>query len=486
MVDESLGKSQIHANIFVSMHSNGIGNFAYYTDAWAGENFASSFIRLRPGANVASLERQLPAFVQKYAGAQLKELGMKKALSLEPMTSLHTDTQHTNGMGKTVDPSFLNILLLIAALIQVIACINFMNQSTARASRRAKEVGVRKVLGAGRGDLLRQFLGESFLLALVGMLIALPLLAIGLPWLNTITGADIRLSLLADPRVWLIYGGLIAVTGLLAGSYPAFYLSAFQAVKVIKGNFTSQLSAAGLRRALVVFQFSLSIVLIMGIIVIYTQLRFESNRDLGFDQHQKLVFSFHTDGARARMDGFMNDLRQLSEVKSAGKATYFPSENIGNDWTFFRPGGNVTSGIDVPLIFCDDQYRAASGITLFSGRDFRKSDTDKVIINETLARNLGYRPENATGQMIVPLHNPPMEIVGVMKDISFNSLHQQTGPLLLWYAPNGHSGWGAMLSNMVVNFSSTSYATVLGRIQAIWQKDLPDQPFEYRDRKSVV
>ena len=479
VIDESLGKSQIHANIFMSMHSNGIGEFAYYTDAWAGENFTTSFVRLRPGADAAVVEKQLPAFVEKYAGAKLKEMGMKKALHLEPLTEVHTDTLYQSELGKTVDPAFLNVLLLIAAFIQVIACINFMNQSTARASQRAKEVGVRKVLGAERGDLLRQFLGESFLLALAGMLVALPLLMIGLPWLNEVTGADIRLSLLGDRRVWMIYSGLVVVTGLLAGSYPAFYLSAFQAIKVIKGNFTSQWSAGGIRRALVVFQFSLSILLIMGIIVIYSQLRFVAHRDLGFDQQQKLVFSFHTDAAQAKMDGFMNDLRQLPEVRSVGKATNYPSQHVPTDWAFFRPGGNVTSGIDTRILFTDDQFRAASGIVLVQGRDFRATDTDKVMINETLARSLGYVRDKAAGQVIVPLNNPPMEIVGVMKDINFNSLHQEIGPFLLWYAPRGHRGWGAKLSDMIVNVGSSNYSTLLGKLETIWHKDLREDPFEY-------
>ncbi|HET6256046.1 MAG TPA: ABC transporter permease [Puia sp.] len=479
VIDESLGKSQIHANVFMSMNSNGIGEFAYHTDEWAGENFAASFVRLRPGADVAVLEKQLPAFLGKYASAQLKAKGMTKTLYLEPMTKIHTNTQFDSGLGKTVDPSFLSVLLLIAALIQVIACINFMNQSTARASKRAREVGVRKVLGADRGDLLRQFLGESFLLALAGMLIALPLLALGLPYLNEITGADIDLTLLADRHVWLVYAGLIAVTGLLAGSYPAFYLSAFQAIKVIKGNFTSQLSAAGIRRVLVIFQFSLSILLVMGIVVIYSQLRYIANQDLGFDQQQKLVFSFHTDAAQARMNAFMNDLRQLPEVRAVGKATNYPSQHIVNDWPFFKPGGNVTSGLDCGLLFTDDQFRTSSGITLLHGRDFRTTDTDKVIINEMLARDLGYNPANATGQEIVPLHNPPMEIVGVMKDINYNSLHEEIKPLLLWYAPRGHSGWGAQLSDMVLNVRTANYSALLAKIGAIWHKDLPADPFEY-------
>ena len=479
VVDESLGKSQIHANIFISMHSNGIGDFTYSVDEWAGENFATSYIRFRPGTDVALVQRQLPAFIEKNAGEQLKKRGFKKSISLEPLRDVHTDIVYQSELGKTIDPVFLDVLLLIAGLIQLIACINFMNQSTARASQRAKEVGVRKVLGAERSDLLRQFLGESFVLALAGMLVALPLLVIGLPWLNAITGADVQLSLLADTRVLLIYAGLVAVTGLLAGSYPAFYLSAFQAIKVIKGNFTSQLSAAGLRRALVVFQFGLSILLVMGIIVIYSQLRFIARQDLGFDQQQKLVLSFHTGDTRERMDALMNDLRRLPEVRAVGKASNYPSQFIGNDWNFYRPGLDPSAGFDVQIVFTDDAFRAASGFSLVGGRDFRASDTDKVIINELLAKDLGYTPGNAVGRTIVPMNNPPMEIVGVIKNANYNSLHGEVQPMLMWYAPRGHSGWGTVLSDMVVSVSSTNYSGVLDKMQAAWRKDLPGTPFDY-------
>ena len=479
VIDESLGKSQVHANIFISMHSNGIGDLTYNINEWAGENFTTSFVRLRPGADVALLTKQLPAFLERNGGDQLKSRRIKKAISLEPLRAVHTNIVYESDMGKTMDPMFLNILLLIAGLIQVIACINFMNQSTARASRRAKEVGVRKVLGAGRRDLLRQFLGESFILSLAGMLVALPLLMIGLPWLNAITGADVQLSLLADTRVWMIYAGLVAVTGFLAGSYPAFYLSAFQAIRVIKGNFTSQLSAAGLRRALVVFQFGLSILLVMGIIVIYSQLRYIANQDLGFDQRQKLVFTFHTDDTRAQMDAFMNDLRQMPEIRSAGKATNYPSQYIPMSWNFYKAGGDPSTGFDVSLIFTDDQFRSASGFALLSGRDFRASDTDKVIINELVARDLGYTPDKAVGQMVVAQGSPPMEIVGVMKNVNYNSLHNEIRPMLLWYAPRGHAGWGAQLSDMVVNVSTANYSAVLAKMQAVWHKDLPATPFGY-------
>src|ERR1044072_6849843 len=268
---------------------------------------------------------------------------MEKTLHLQPLGSIHTTTGYEGELSKSVDPSFLYILLLIAILIQVIACINFMNLSTARASKRAKEVGIRKVVGAERSDLMKQFMSESFLLCLISVLIALPLLLLTFPFLNQITQADLRVSMFANYHIWLLLGGIIAITGLVAGSYPAFYLSAFQAIKVMKGNFTSHISATGIRRSLVVFQFVLSIVLIGGIIVIYSQLNYSQHKDLGFDKDQKLLFSFYTQDTRNNIDAFSNDLRQLPEVKAVGRANNYLSQMVFNDYPVYLAGGNAAT-----------------------------------------------------------------------------------------------------------------------------------------------
>ncbi len=320
VIDESLGKTIITGNMFMTMNSGGIGEYVLQSQAWAGNNFAYEYVKLNHGADAVSLEKKFPAFLNKYGAQQLKELGMRKQLHLQPLTSIHTTAGYENEMDKIVTTTFLYLLLLIAALIQIIACINFMNLSTARASKRAKEVGVRKVIGAGKKDLIKQFLGESFLLSLIGVLIALPLLVIALPYLNEITQATIHLSFFTDYRLWLILAGLIAVTGFVAGSYPAFYLSAFQVIKVIKGNFSNNVSATGIRKSLVVFQFVLSVILIAGVIVIYSQLQYINNRDLGFDKSQRIIFSFYTEDSKSKIPSFMDDLRQMADVKAVSKS----------------------------------------------------------------------------------------------------------------------------------------------------------------------
>jgi putative ABC transport system permease protein len=478
VVDESLGKSNIQANIFITMNSGGVGDYVLHNDTWSGNNFTYSFIKLRPDADAAALEKKLPAFLQIHGAEQLKQLGMTKRLHLQPIGSIHTTTGYEVEATKTVDPSFLNILILIAVLIQVIACINFMNLSTARASKRAKEVGVRKVIGAERKDLIKQFMSESFLLSLIGVVIALPLLILLLPYLNNVTQANIHLSMLSDYRMWLLLAAIILITGVAAGSYPAFYLSAFQAIKVIKGNFTSHISAAGIRRSLVVFQFVLSVILIAGIIVIYSQLNFIEHKDLGFDKNQKLVFNFHTDDSKSKIDAFAGDLRQLADVKYVSKANDYLGTFVPFDFGVYLAGGSEATATDVQNISTDEYFAKTNGIKIIAGRDFRLYDSGRVLVNETVCKRLGLKPEQAPGTKLYA-HFPPdpefsMEIVGVMKDFNYNSLHDEIKPFLLRYFPKNGS-----ISHVIVSVGSTNYKTLLSKIETVWQKNLPAVPFEY-------
>ena len=479
VVDESLGKSHIHANLFITMNSGGIGGYVLENQMWAGNNFANSYVKLNEKADVAALDKKLPAFLNKYGQQQLKELGMQKQLHLQPVGSIHTTTFYENEMGtdKPVSPSFLYILLLIALLIQVIACINFMNLSTARASKRAKEVGVRKVIGASKKDLINQFLGESFFLSLTGVLIALPLLLITLPYLNQITQASIKLSFLSDYRLWLILAGLVITTGFLAGSYPAFYLSAFQAIKVIKGNFSNHASAAGIRRSLVVFQFVLSIVLIAGIIIIYSQLNYISKKDLGFEKDQRLIFSFYTKDSQIKIPSFSNDLRQMSDIKAVSSSNNYLSQFVFNDMGVYLAGGNMASSIDAQFITTDEYFVKANGIKLISGRDFRLYDSGKVLINETLSKRLGLISEKAIGTRLYSQYAPEpvtyVEVAGVMKDFNYSSLHLEVKPFMISYDPKRSN------THITVAAHSKNYKQLLGKIESIWHKDLPETPFEY-------
>ncbi|PUZ23461.1 ABC transporter permease [Chitinophaga parva] len=476
IVDESLGKSHLHANIFITMNSGSVGGYMYTTDTWTSNTYASTYIKLRPDADAAAFERKLPAFINRYAGEQLRKAGIDETLVLQPITTVHTTPGYMGILlSQPVDALLLKVLAIIAIMIQLIACINFMNLSTARASHRAREVGVRKVLGAGRADLLRQFLGESLAFTLVSVLIAVPLLVLTLPYLNQLTQSDVGLSLLRSWRAAGLLGAVILFTALLSGSYPALYLSAFQAVRIMKGNFTNSVSASGIRRGLVVFQFTLSIVLISGIVVIYAQLNYIKHKDLGFEKEQRLVFQLYSPDAIARMPVFVNSLSQLSAVTAVSNASSFLSNGSYYYNSFFLHGQKESAQKGTSYIITDEHFVTANGIRLLNGRDFMRTDSSKVLVNETFAKMMGLNAQTAVGTILYDNQNRQAEIVGVMKDFHYGPLRDAMDGFVLWKRSMHDDPWPML----TVSVRTTDYKALLAKIAAIWKRDIPGAPFAY-------
>ncbi|HET6256429.1 MAG TPA: ABC transporter permease [Puia sp.] len=475
-VIEPLGRSHLQANVFITLNSGLIGRIIGGIDNWAGGNMMYSYVKLRPGADAQALTRKLAPFLATHGEQQLKAIGMEKELHLLPISAAHTTTGLEVEWSRSVSPSFLSILVLIAVLIQVIACINFMNLTTARAFKRAKEVGVRKVIGAGRGNLIRQFLGESLALSFAAILLALPLLWLLMPSFNQLTKADLSMEAIGDYRFWLVLLGLVVGTGLLSGSYPAFYLSAFQATRVIKGNFTNRISAIGLRRVLVVFQFSLSILLISGIVVIYSQLEYIKNKDLGYDRAQKIIFNIYTSGVNE--SELMAEFRLLPGVKAVTATSTQLGKPIMQDQNVFLAGGNMANGPDAHEMVTDKYFVRAAGIRLASGRDFGDSDSGRVLINETLARRLRLDPAKAPGTKLYSQYDKSpakvFDIIGVIKDLNTGSLHEAVQPFMLICDPKSSS-----LCTIMVSCNSSDYRSLLARMEAIWRRNAPGVPYEY-------
>ena len=477
VVDE-LGKSHLNGEIFTALDSKGMGQRFMNWDSWVSETFMANYVKLRPHTDVAAVNRKLPGLELKYARDEFRKWNVNERPYLQPISSIHTTSGFDNpGIGTPVSSTFLSTLVLIAILIQVIACINFMNLSTARASKRAREVGVRKVIGADRKDLVGQFLAESFLLSLAGVGIALPLLVLLLRWLNGLTNSTVTLAFLKDSHSWLMLGGLVGLTGLVAGSYPAFYLSAFKVINVLKGRLTSHVSIGGIRRALVVFQFVLSIVLIAGIMVIFQQLNYIRNKDLGFDKSQRLLFTFNSTGSFDGLPAFMNDVRALAGVEEVSNS----SKPLGTFYTFnnswMLPGKTMGTNDqhNAQFVLADRYFARANGIKLVSGRDFRDGDSDRVLINETFARQLGLTPRTAPGVKLHDSQQREVEIVGVMKDFNYWSLHRSLDGYLVWINNPRYGLW----PTVIVHTSSDNYRQLIARIGQIWRKDIPGVPFEY-------
>jgi putative ABC transport system permease protein len=312
-------------------------------------------------------------------------------------------------------------------------------------------------------------------LSFIAVLIAVPLLLLLLPYLNKITSAEVPLSLWSDYHLWLLLAGIVTVTGLLAGSYPAFYLSNFRAVRVLKGNFTNHISAAGIRRSLVVFQFVLSILLISGIIVVYSQMNYIKNKDLGFDKEQRLIFNFHTEETVKNIPAFMNGLRSVAGVQEVSNASKYLSSPAFYSNSFFLRHQQDAEAKTANFIITDEHFVKANGIRLISGRNFTSTDSAKVLINETFAKQLGLDPLSAPGTLVYDNQSRVEEVIGVMKDFNFNSLHKNVEGFLLWKTQKVEDSWPTVIAHV----SSTNYQKTLADIAAIWSKAQPNTPFSY-------
>lgn len=483
VIDEVRGKSSIHSDLFIRINPDDYGNGVLADHHWSERYFAYTFIRVKPGWSAGELEKRLQsinpprggnatAAEGRMEGSATSDFGARVQLHLQPIRDIHLTDGYDSEMAPTVSSLFLAILVGLAVLIQLVACINFMNLATARASRRAKEVGVRKVVGAGKNGLIFQFLLESFLIALVAMLIVLPLLIIALPWLNLATGADLPRAIFLDPAVWFLLAVVAGATGLVAGSYPAFYLSAFQTTKVIKGDLGSPVSGAGLRRALVVFQFVLSIVLIVSMVIIRRQLDFIRNKDLGFYKDGQIVFTLGSYSGRLCADYFALGVRELPEVRDVCLADNYPGALSYQTARLYRSGGDALTATTVNTLSADEHFLKTMGIQLASGRDFTYSDTGSVLVNQSLARRLGLEPGNAPGAHVLSWDGARYTIAGVMRDFNYQSLRETVSPLMVIYR-SGIAG----ASHVIVSSATTKYASLLSKMEVFWKNRVWVDPF---------
>ncbi|MFN7118513.1 MAG: ABC transporter permease [Saprospiraceae bacterium] len=478
VVNDKLGKSHVQANYFLSMNSGGIGEYVLTNDEWAGNNFTNAYIKLRENVSVAHLQSKLPAFLEKYGGEQMKRRNIQKSLALQPITTIHTTTGYNAEPSKPVSTTLLSVLLAIAVLIQVIACINFMNLSTARAAKRAREIGIRKVVGAARQSLIGQFLSESLVIAFLAMALAVPLVMGLLPYLNQMTGVTLSAEFLGDRQVWLGILMLGLVTGLLAGSYPALYLSGFQPIKVLKSKVAGvEGGSLNLRQALVVFQFVLAIALIISVIIINAQLKFIQQKDLGYDPNQKIVVPFRTGEALQNADRYRDAVKQIPGVQAVSRANNYPSQFIFNDMQFYRQGTDMNASQNIQFMMVDEFFREALDIQLVNGRDFNASDTvGRIIVNEATLQKLNIPTDQAVGQYLYSDRDEgriSWEIVGIMKNFNFNSLYNEVTPFLLVYNNNVYNG------QMIIKAETQDYAKLISQLESTWKTQVSAVPFEY-------
>ncbi|QHT71343.1 FtsX-like permease family protein [Rhodocytophaga rosea] len=446
----------------------------------------TTYVQLKNGANPQNLEAKFPGMVRRHAGNTIGRLfnttiedfqkgGNSIELSLQPLQKIHLYSAGIgSGLGTHGDIKYLYIFSCVAFFILLLACVNFMNLSTARSAGRSKEVGVRKVLGSVKSQLIIQFLTESMVTCLIAMLFAIAMGEIFLLFFKDFLFDGLDTNLLNQNWLWLSLLLLIFVVGIIAGSYPAFYLSAFKPVEVLKGKLRMGMKSSLIRSTLVVFQFGISVCLIICTLFVFRQLTYLSQVNMGFDKENVLVLS-NTDRLGNNMGAFKQTLLQLPQVQSASYSTNLPSAAIDSD--LFEPEDAGTQEKILEFITADYDYLQTLNIHVKEGRSFSRdfpSDADEeegaMLINESAAKLLGW--ENPIGKHLLSLRDGNnRKIIGVIKDFNFKSLHSPIAPLLILLAEQG--------DYMTVKVKPGETRKTLQAIEAQWKKQVDSAPFEY-------
>lgn len=462
--------SQIKGDMFISMATM-TQRFNRGVDEEWGNFGATSYVLLKPGTNSKAFEKKLPAFMERRAGKLMQEAKMRYTLFLEPLRDVHLHS--TRDVAEKGSMNNVYVFSVVAVFILLIACINFVNLTTARSAERAREVGIRKVVGAARSLLARQFVSESVMLCLIAFLFSIMLSAGLVPLFNNLAGKVVVTGLFADPS-FLVYMFLAAIViGVLAGIYPALVLSSFEPVTVLKGRFTTSVKGILLRKGLVTVQFAISIALIIATMVVFIQMRYMRNRDLGFSKDQMLVINTEGDPKRA---AFKESLVGLAGVKSSAASSSVPgSFNPGAYSEIENKSGDLQVA-NLDLYFVDFDYIPQFGLKMAAGRAFSKKfgtdTTQAMVVNEAASRLLGYaRPEEALGRRFRQWGREGT-IIGVVKDFHFRSLQENIKPLTMRIEPRS--------SDLVsVKIEGGRLKETVAAIEEKWKGLMPDRPFSY-------
>ncbi len=435
-----------------------------------------NYLVLKPGANISNLQTAIASIEIKHSFSPSAWVtgGNHLKVILKPLTDIHLRDESQFELSPGGSIQYVYIFSVIAIFILLIACVNFMNLSTARSSNRAKEVGVRKVLGSARKYLIAQFLTESVLVTLVSAIIAVFLALALLSLFNQMAGK--QLAFTASNLRWLLPSLLVIVlvVGFLAGSYPAFYLSAFQPIDVLKGKIAKGFKGSFLRGFLVVFQFSISIFLIIGTLVIYNQLNYIHNKSLGFDRSEVLVIK-NANVLGKQADVLKQEVKQLPGITNITMSSYQPTGDERLKTGLF-PDATIDIKKDIITEFwtVDEDYISTMGIKLIDGRNFSKqmaTDTAAIIVNEAFVNKFGRK--DPLGQTVYRDFDKvrPYHIVGIVKDFNFESLHSKISPLALVYSPDN----GAMS----VRLHTANITALMSQIESKWKELSPNQQFSY-------
>jgi putative ABC transport system permease protein len=474
--------SHFEANVISSF----ITNPRSKNPTWMSNSF-STYLLLKPNTSYKNVDAKFPALLKKYVGPEIQQYagislddfiaqGNKYRFFLQNITDFHTDTTIQQDFKAAIDPKYLTIFGSIAILIVLIAAINFMNLSTAQASRRAKEVGIKKVGGSTRGMLITQFLFESFILSFISLILSVVFIKVTLPYFNNLLGANLVLNLFAS---WYTVPSLILFAlfvGFLSGSYPALFLSSFNPYEVLKGSVQSSTRNGRLRRVLVVFQFAVSILLIVGTMIMYRQIKYMLNKDLGFNKEQLIVIN-RAEALGTKMKSFKEVVKNIPGVVNISSSTAIPGRTNNNNGYMME--GRKDETFLMATSWVDYNFLDTYGMTLASGRSFNESftsDKDACIINETARKDFKVTDIDKT-RFMEPRDSGKVNylpVIGVVKNFNFESLRNPIGPYMLKFQ-NDYMLWGYI----TVRLSPQNYAKTISAIEAKWKEFVSNNPLQY-------
>ena len=458
--------------IFSVLISNSTLPKDFSTD-WGSFNYYV-YVLLRPHTNILTFDHKLLPLYDKFMAPIFAQYNIKIRMSAQALTAIHLHSGDINGPGEVGSMSYIYIFAAVALFMLLIACINYMNLTTARSARRAKEIGIRKVTGSSKSQLVAQFLVESTLSALVALVISMGLIALLLPTFNILAGKFITFGSLLEPSTFLILLAIVLFVGFSGGSYPAFYLSKFNPVNILKGSLSKGSSNVTLRRALIVIQFSISMTMLICTFIVYKQLQYLRNKDMGFNKDEVANISVNSnDDVGGKILAFKNEMRNTPGVLSVSTSESIPGH--GNSFQLFTiqtENGHVDKGVDVYRI--DEDFFKTLGMKMSSGRNFSgPPDTlHSIIVNENMVQYFGWKtPIGKRIKFPGDTGGRYLEVVGVVKDFNQKSLYSPMVPLILIYNPNNY--------NIQLKMDARKISATLATAEKDWKTFFPELPFGY-------
>ncbi|MES2847702.1 MAG: ABC transporter permease, partial [Bacteroidota bacterium] len=467
--------SHIRYDMLLSM-STMIRQFGGGGQEYWGNFNNSTYVLLKPGSKVSALQTKLDGLYKKFVEPEFKQFNITMDYSVQPITDIHLNSNLQYEPEESGSMSYIWIFGAVAFFMLLIACINYMNLTTARSARRAKEIGIRKVTGSTKKQLVMQFLSESLLTSFAAVLLSVLLLFLLLPVFNSISGKAFTLHTLLQPYNIFLLLAIVLFTGLLGGSYPAFYLSSFKPVGILKGALSKASGNISLRRTLVVLQFSISMIMLICTWVVYSQLSYLQKKDLGFSKAQVMTVTINTgEDERSKIFAMNNEFRSLPGVKSVGTANSYPgAPNVNlNLFSVETKTGFIDKAVECYAV--DETYLPTLGISIAKGRNFAgAADTlHSIVVNQSMVKQFGW--DEPIGKRIKfpgDTSGNYLEVVGVFKDFNQKSLYNPIAPLLMFYGPNGNV---IQIKTEAANIKAT-----ITKVEAAWKKYFPNLPFEYK------